>query len=176
MIRKASLSLLCLIVILILLPQSAEAQFMRLQFTIEEEFVVSNLEYISPGELYPGYGRVNIPVNDIGTGRFTISAGENTELLVSVIASEKLVKDPDNSIPFEVETYYINDGTGNVQTAVAFENNTAVFPVNNSGLLVDRMDGRMHKLEANIIIASSYYIGNIDPGTYYGNITVRIEI
>ncbi len=176
MIPKALLPLLFPAIILFVSPNSAEAQFMRLQFVVEEEFFIGNLNYINPGELHTDYGWLNIPFDDDDAGRISITAAENIELLVTVEASEQLVKDPDNSIPFEVTPYYINDGNDHSRNAVPFENTSVIFPVHNSGLLVDRMEGRMHKLEAHIIFAYSLYVGNIAPGTYYGQVTVSIEI
>lgn len=170
------LTMLCLVAILFISPKTAEAQFIRLQFSVEEEFFVGNLVYLNPGELRPDYGWTNIPIGDVAAGRLSITAAENIELLVTVEASEELVKDPDNKIPFEITPYYINDGTNLSRNAVLFENNTVIFPVHNSGLLVDRMEGRTHRLEAHLLFASSLYVGNIDPGTYYGIITIRIEI
>ncbi len=168
--------MLCLAIMLFISPKSTVAQLMRIEFVVEEEFFVGNLRYVQPGLLTPGDGQVNIALDDTKAGRVSISAAENLDILVSVEASEQLAMDAQNAIPWVIESYYINDGTDNSANAVAFTNNHATFPVNNSGLLADALGGRIHRLKAHIVFAGDLYIGDIEPGVYYGRITVRIEI
>lgn len=149
---------------------------MRIEFAVEEEFFIGNLRYVKPGLLQPDSGRVNIPFDDAKAGRVSISAAENLDIQVSVEASAHLAMDAENTIPWVIESFYINDGSADSTSVVAMTNNSATFPVNNSGLLADRLGGRMHRLHAHIIFAGDLYVGNVEPGVYYGRITVRIEI
>lgn len=172
---RALAALWCLAAIVIIFQLSAVAQTMRLQFIVEEEFSIKNVRHIDLGLLQPGFGWVQFQKQDYSAGQFSISASENVNIIVSYVAPEELVKDVDNTLPVKMEAAYLNDGTNNARNAITFDNNNAVFQINNSGLMVDQMDARIHKLECWLYFYGNVYVGDVEPGVYYGFLQVRVE-
>lgn len=173
--NRALLAVLCLAAIIILFQNNARAQIMRLQFVVEEEFSIRNVRYVNPGLLQHGLGWVAFQNHDLSAGHFSISASENVNILVTYEAPEELTKDADNTLPVKIEAAYLNDGTNNARNAITFNDNNAFFQINNSGLMVDKMDARIHKLECWVYFYGSIYLGDVEPGVYYGFLKVRVE-
>lgn len=170
-IRWASM----LAMLLVYLSSPARAQFMRIQLVVDEEVSISDVRTLETGQIPVNYGWFQISISDDYAGRFTIRAFENINLLVSVQAPDELVLDANNTIPFRLETAYMNAGDMDLRQTVPFRGNNASFPISNRGLLTDSMPGLQLPLEAAIIFYGSVYVGAVDPGVYSGEVVVTIN-
>ena len=164
-----------LLLLLLLFSTQSKGQFMRLEISVEELFSISGYTEMDFGLFRPNSGWVELGIDDLGAGQVRISAEENIELKVVIEAPSELVLNDYNTIPFRLETAYLQDGSTNTPGAIPFEDNTATFQLSRSGLLVDKMDPRTHNLRADIYFFGRVYAGNISPGTYSGTIGVRVE-
>ena len=167
--------MLIMFVFLTLAPHMLFAQFIRLQLELDDEVTVRDSRPLNFGGIPPNYGWVRVGMADELAGRMSISTTENINLLVSVIAPEQLVRDERNTMPFELEAAYYNSIPQRRENPVLFDGNTAYFPVNDGGKLVEQMDRRREKLEASLFFFGAAFAGNIEPGVYFGEIIVRVE-
>lgn len=173
---KRSLRLSWVALLLMLLSGGqAQAQFMQLQLVIQNEVAILDARNLRMGEIPVNYGWVQVKPGDEFSGRFSIQAAENVNVLVSVQAPEALVKDAHNRLPFQLQAGYLNNGTRRAHQATPFNSNTARFPLNNSGKLADRLRPENGQLEATIFLFGATYAGDVRPGLYEGVITITTE-
>jgi len=162
-------------VIGLLMPFFAPAQFMRIQLVVDEEISISDVRTLETGQIPLNFGWFHIDLNDDYTGRFTIRAMENINLMVSIQAPDELVLNANNTLPFQLEAAYLNTGNRNLRQAVALDNKQAFFPIINSGLLIENMPSQQLPLEATMFFFGSVYVGQVDPGVYSGEVVVTIN-
>lgn len=160
-----------LTVLLCLLPFRVEAQFMRLEITIDAEFNI--VKQRNPGKypVAPGSGWVELRGDE--AGRLDIRAEENAHFVVTIDAPDELVLDEANSMSFRTEPAYSNNTPGNLRDTIPFDGNTARFPISDSGLLAEDIDSVL--LQSTIFLFGAFRAGNISPGQYRGEITVTVE-
>ncbi|MDR4988980.1 MAG: hypothetical protein RG741_09115 [Bacteroidales bacterium] len=156
-------------------PVHTQAQFLRLQIVIEEDFSITGVSFLNPGVLPVNFGWIQIPIHDRAAGRVTLAAAENINLIVSFNAPEVLVLDENNTVPLRLQAAYINDGGTDTRRAVNFNGNSAQFRLSRSGQLVDKMNPRYHRLETNVYFFGSMFTGDIRPGVYRGTLSVTVE-
>ncbi len=162
-------------VFLLVASLHTQAQFLRLQILIEEEFSITGASILNPGVLPVNFGWIQIPIHDDAAGRITLVAAENINVIVSFNAPEALVLDENNTVPLRLQAAYINDGGTDTRRAVDFNGSTAQFRLSRSGQLVDKMDPRLHRLETNIYFFGAMFTGDIRPGVYQGTLSVTVE-
>jgi hypothetical protein len=165
-----------LVILLLLLPAyPSHAQFMQLQLIIQNEIAINDTRNLRMGAIPVNFGWVQVSPGDDFSGRFTIQAAENVNVMVSIKAPEYLVKDANNRLPFQVKAGYLNNGTRRAHQANLFNSYTARFPLNKTGKLADRLLPEGGHLEATIFLFGATYAGNVSPGLYEGVITITTE-
>lgn len=172
MIKPVSLPVIALLV-LSALP--SRAQFMQLQLVIQNEVAIMDARNLRMGEIPVNYGWVKVAPGDDFSGRFSIQAAENVNVLVSISAPEALVKDAGNRLPFQIQAGYLNNGTRRAHQATPFNGNQARFPLNREGKLADRLRPEGGQIEATIFLFGATYAGDVRPGLYEGVITITTE-
>ncbi len=162
---------------LLLLAVSGQttAQTLQMQIIVEEEFALVKERPIHTGAIQPDQGWIGISLEDEASGHLRIRAEENTFFTVTLDAPEELIMNPENTLPFRLQAAYITDGGTNPAQAVSFDGSTAFFRLSQSGLLVENMDPRFHRLAANILLYGEIYAGDVEPGLYQGEVGVRVE-
>ena len=152
-----------------------KGQAMRMEIQIDEVFSIFVEDPVSFGTIRPNSGWMTLHIHDSGAGQVGITAKENIVLHVRVIAPPELVLDENNSLPFRLETAYLQDGRTDIRQAIPLPNNSSSFQLSGSGLLADKMDARIHRLRANVYFFGHVYAGDVSPGIYSGTIGVRVE-
>lgn len=173
--RTASCFYPLLLLLLLLFSTQARGQFMRLEISVEELFSISGYTEMDFGLFRPNSGWVELGIDDLGAGQLRISAEENIELKVVIEAPSELVLNENNAMPFILENAYLQDGNQNTREAIPFHENSATFQLSRSGLLVDKMDSRIHRLRTEIYFFGRVYAGDVRPGIYSGTIGVQVE-
>lgn len=164
-----------LFVFLICISSPLRSQFMRLEIFVEEDFSIAGFIAMDFGQFPPNSGWVALNINDIGAGQMGLTAEENIQLKVRIIPPSELVLNANNTMPFRLEAAYLQDGSANTREAIPFRDNTATFQLSHSGLLVDKMDPRLHRLKADVYFFGQVYAGDVSPGIYSGTIGVQVE-
>jgi hypothetical protein len=85
-------------------------------------------------------------------GMYSIAARENITVMVRLESSEVLIDGQNKAIPFDLKMFWQNNGTSNEANAKPAKDNKSVFPLNNSGLLVENMKDPPVVLHAYIFI------------------------
>ena len=165
---------LTVLAFMLLIPPLS-AQFIRVQLELDDEMTVRSGQNLNFGSIPINFGWVNVDMGDELAGRTTIRTMENITIQVTVIAPEELVLNERNVMPFTLQASYYNSIPDRNPNPVMFEGNSAIFPVNDGGKLIEYMDRRRERLEANLYFYGSVYAGRIDPGVYRGEVIVRIE-
>lgn len=164
------------IVLLFMVSGQAKAQFMQLLLVIPNEVAINEARNLRMGQIPVNYGWVLVALGDDEfTGRFSIQADENVNVLVSINAPEALVKDGNNKLPFQIKAAYLNNGTKQAHQATPFNGSKAQFPLNRTGRLADRIRPEGGQLEATIFLFGATYAGEVNPGLYQGVITITTE-
>ncbi len=178
-IRKALhawASMACLVVVFLCCPWQTNAQLMHIQLVVENEFAISGLRAPDWGLIPTGSGETFLPANDEQAGRFTISATENTQVLLTLDAPAEIVSVPGNAIAFNLEAAYVQDGRTDAGLAKPIADNRACFPLSTGNLLLDQdIYERIQELRTTVFLYGKVYAGNVAPGVYYGVVTVSVE-
>jgi len=174
-LRAALLYLALLLIMLVGHSNTLKGQFMRMEIMIEELFSIFVENPMSFGTVQPNRGWVTLQIHDSGTGQVGITAKENIALHVIIEAPSELILDESNSLPFRLETAYLQDGSTNLQQAIPFLDNIITFQLSGSGLLVNKMDPGQFRLRADVYFFGQVFTGDISPGIYSGTIGVRVE-
>ena len=184
-----------LALLLLVRPGESTAQTMQMQITVKEEFSVFRDRDINPGVLPANEGWISIPDDSEMAGRLTIRAEENVEIIVTLEAPSELVRNSGignseiedseiegsgnessgNILPLRLQASYTPDGGLHAADPIPFNSHTARFRLSASGLLVENMDPRLHRLAANIYLYGEIYSGEVDQGLYHGEVGVRVE-
>lgn len=163
------------IVLLFMVSGQAKAQFMQLQLVIPNEVAINDARNLQMGQIPVNFGWVQVAPGDDFSGRFSIQAEENVNVLVSINAPEALVKDGNNKLPFQIQAAYLNNGTRRAHQATPFNGSNAQFPLNKTGRLADRLRPEGGQLEATIFLYGATYAGEVNSGLYQGVITITTE-
>jgi len=156
-------------------PGDSRAQTLQMQIVVEEEFSVVTVRPIDTGVVQSNHGRITISPEDETAGKLRIKAEENTYFTVTLDVPEELVMNSENTVPFRLEAAYTTDGIADPEQALSFDGHTACLRLSRSGLLVEDMDPRFHRLAANIYLYGEFYAGDVEPGVYHGEVGVRVE-
>jgi hypothetical protein len=108
-------------------------------------------------------------------GVYSLAASENILALVHLETSDILVDDQKNTIPFKITMTWQNDGSQNEITAKPAENNKCIFPLNNSGQLIEDMINAPSLLHAYIFLTGTAIVPNTSKATYVGQAYMIIE-
>jgi hypothetical protein len=152
-----------------------QAQYMQLQLIVQNEVAVGSPRNFSIGMIPPAYGWVQINAEDMLAGRFEISAQENIWVQVSLFPPDQLQRDRQNTLPLRLEASWNNSPEQSPGKSFPFENQQAYFPIHNGGLLREKLPGFISRLRATVLVHGAAYVGNVEPGVYYGEIGVRVE-
>lgn len=166
---------LLLMIMITSIHHNGQAQFLRLQLVVEDEIAISRSDRMDLGMIRPNQGWVQVNVMDDFAGRLTLRTTENNNVIVNIRASEELIMDGFNRMPFLFEAAYVNDGSNDPRNAIPITNNQAAFPINNNGLLAENMANHRQQLQLTLLFYGSIYAGEIEPGVYSGNVLVTIE-
>ena len=161
------------------------AQTLQMQITVDEEFSVFRDRDINPGVLPANEGWISIPDDSEMAGRLTISAEENIEIILTLDTPSELVRnfgngesgigDSGNTLPVRIAAAHTPDGGLHASDPIPFNGHTATFRLSGSGLLVENMDPRLHRLNTHIYIYGEIYTGDVHAGIYSGEVGVRVE-
>ena len=170
-----AMRLCCFAGLLLMFAIQGKSQQMHFHLVVENEFAVTNLRNPDFGVIPPGSGWVLLPVESEQAGFFTISTTENVQLIASITVPERLVMNPSNSIPFRLEAAYVCDGITNPTMAKPFENKRASFTPSTRGVLIDENYTWLRELKTNVFLYGAVYVGDVEPGVYYGEVVVSLE-
>ncbi len=151
------------------------AQYMQLQLIVQNEVAVGSPRNFGIGKIPPAYGWVQISAEDALAGRFEISTQENIWVQISIFPPDQLQLDTQNTLPLRLEASWINSPGQSPGKSFPFENQQAYFPLHDGGLLREKLPGFISRLRATVLVHGAAYVGNVEPGVYYGEIGVRVE-
>ena len=190
-ISRSAKWILVAFVLLLLGSGRASAQFMQLQLIINNEVAIHDARNLQLGEIPLKFGWVQVEPGDEFSGRFSIIASENVNVIVSVQAPEELIKDATNRLPFQVKAGYPNNGTRlsrqatpfnssqatsfNSSLATSFNSSQARFALSGKGQLAEQLRPADGKIEATVYLFGAAYAGEVSPGLYKGTITITTE-
>lgn len=165
-----------LAVMLLLCSEKAKAQLMNIQLVVENEFAVSGLRSPDWGLVEPGAGRVALSATNQKAGQFTISATENTHVLLTLETPGELIFTPGSTISIGMESAFVQDGQKDAGLAHPIADNHAIFSLSTGNLILDtNLFQRIQELKTTVFFYGYIYVGDVPPGTYSGNVMVRVE-
>ena len=148
---------------------------MHFHLVVDNEFAVSSLQNPDFGIIPVDTGWVHLPVESERAGFFAISSTENVQLIAAVTSPERLVMNSSNSIPLRLEAAYTQDGLTNPGLATPFVDKRASFTPSTRGMLIDKNYTWLRELKANVFLYGAVYVGDVEPGVYYGEVVVSLE-
>ncbi|MFO7998354.1 MAG: hypothetical protein R6U86_05160 [Bacteroidales bacterium] len=173
--RRSAKWILVAFVLLLLGSGRASAQFMQLQLIINNEVAIHDARNLQLGEIPLQFGWVQVEPGDEFSGRFSIVASENVNVIVSIQSPEELIKDATNRLPFQVKAGYLNNGTRLARQATPFNSSQARFALSGKGQLAEQLRPADGKIEATVYLFGAAYAGEVSPGLYKGTITITTE-
>lgn len=108
-------------------------------------------------------------------GMFSITAGENITVMVRLEVSDVMIDGQNNTRPFDLTMAWQNDGTKNEATAKLAKDNKSVFPLSNSGLLIENMKEPPAILRAYIFLRGTVILPKAATSLYEGKVHLIIE-
>lgn len=108
-------------------------------------------------------------------GMFSITAKENITVMVRLEASDVMIDGQNNTRPFDLTMAWQNNGTKNEATAKPAKDNKSVFPLSNSGLLIENMKGAPAILRAYIFLNGTAIIPKTATSPYEGKVHLIVE-
>jgi hypothetical protein len=108
-------------------------------------------------------------------GVYSLVGRENILVMVRLEAPDMLRDEQNNTMPLELTMAWQNDGTQDETTAKPAKNNNAVFPLNNSGLLIENMKKAPALLHAYIFLRGTVKISKTTTSTYEGKLHLIVE-
>jgi hypothetical protein len=155
----------------------AHGQFMRIILDVKKNV---GTEQIIPFSIDTLTGPFNIE-QVAGTetlyafGMFSIAAGENITVMVRLEASDIMIDGQNNTRPFDLTMAWQNNGTKNEATAKRAKDNKSVFPLSNSGLLIENMKGAPAILHAYIFLRGTAMVPKTATSPYEGKVHLIVE-
>ncbi len=149
---------------------------MQLNLQVDDEVWVQQENVIAIETIPVDAGQINIKADEDQAGKLRISARENITLQVGIDAPDELILDAGNSIPFSWKAAYNNSGSNRPDDIIPFSINPETLPLNNSGKLIEQMLPNPGELSLLLYVYGDFFVGNIDPGVYRGEILVTIEV
>ncbi len=170
------MTIMCLKAVVFCCDGQANGQLMRIQLMVEHEFAITRLRYPCWGLIPAGSGQVYLSSENEKAGRFTISATENVHILMTIETPAELVLNPDNTIAFSMQTAYIQDGRTDASQARPIIGKYASFPLSTGNLIHEtNLLAKIHELRTTVFLYGLVVVGDVDPGVYSGDVTVRVE-
>ena len=154
----------------VLLPFTANAQFIKIDIDIPAKTGVSDME--SSEQNWQSNLSQNLQEMD-GTYALTISSAENLQVIATLKHSEYLINAAGSGVKLTAVLAYRNDGKNKPPKANASDR--AEFPMSNSGLLIDNMKDSPQVLNAYIVVYTTIERPKISGTTYTGDILLTIE-
>ena len=108
-------------------------------------------------------------------GIYSLVGRENISVIVRVEAPDVLLDQQNNSIPFEFTMAWQNNGTQSEVTAKPAKDNRSVFPLNNSGRLIENMKDAPALLRAYIFLKGTAKLPKIITSPYEGEVHLIVE-
>jgi len=108
-------------------------------------------------------------------GMYSIAAGENITVMVQLEASDVLIDGQNNAMPFDLTMAWQNDGTKSEATAKPAKDNKSVFPLSNSGLLIENMKEAPAILRAYIFLRGTVIVPKAATSFYEGKVHLIVE-
>ncbi len=173
---KAWVTRAFLVALFFCIAGQAHAQLMNIQLVVENEFAIRGLRAPDWGLIPAGSGETFLPAGDEQAGRFTISATENTQVLLTLDTPAELVSDNGNSLVFAPEAAFVQDGLRDAGLATPIAGNRACFPLSTGSLILDEnIYERIQELRTTVFLYGKVYVGDVAAGVYSGVVTVRAE-
>jgi len=108
-------------------------------------------------------------------GVYSLAGRENISVMVRVEAPDMLIDGQNNTIPFEMTMAWQNNGTQGEATAKPAKDNKSVFPLSNSGRLIENMKGAPAVLYAYIFLRGNAIIPKTATSPYEGKVLLIVE-
>ncbi|WP_445665815.1 hypothetical protein [Fodinibius sp. AD559] len=126
----------------------------------------------------------DILLDDPKTEIISIEGQKNKSVEVTISAQD-LMLDASNTIPYTLGAAYANQGRENIEDAITFNGNTAIFEVNGQGSQNDSSNdtgnssapgggGGGSTATAYVYIYGGIEVGNVKAGKYKGQITISV--
>ena len=155
---------------MVLFMFNANAQFIKIDIDIPAKTGVSDME-TSDLNWQPNMNQSQQDVE--GTYSLTISSAENLQVMAILKHSEFLLNGAGSAIKLTAVLAYRNDGKNKPPKANASD--SAVFPMSNSGLLINNMKDSPQVLNAYLMVYTTIEKPNISGTNYTGDIRLTIE-
>lgn len=159
-----------IVLFLMFFPLMANAQFININIDIPTKTGVSEMETSEP---------IWKPNNDPvvreleSSYNLTLSSSENLLVMASLRHSDYLQNESGSLVKLEATLAYRNDGVNKLQRAGT--NDLVIFPMSNSGLLIENMKGNHQNLNAFLMIFTTTEMPKEVKGLYTGEISLKIE-
>lgn len=151
-------------------PFKAIAQFIKIDIDVPAKTGLSNMDPIVLNQ-QPNF---NSGMQEFGgTFAITISSSENLYIIASLVHSDSLYNDLGATIKFNTTLSFRNDGSN--KSPKNDSGQLAVFPMSDSGKLLENMNGSLQLLNAYIFINANTEQAKFSNTTYYGDIKLTIE-
>jgi hypothetical protein len=175
--RESKMREIILLLALGLCSGMAHGQFMQIIMNVEKkvglEQINTFMEDIPTGPLkieqMAGTGTLS------AFGMFAITAQENIIVIVRLEAPAMLLDGQNNAMPFDLTMAWQNDGTPSEATAKPAKDNKSVFPLSNSGLLIENMKGAPSILHAYLFLKGTAIIPKTPTSRYEGTVHLIVE-
>ena len=154
-----------------------QGQLIRINIEVKAK---SSMEQIAPfafdlpspsSDIKAGNGAQNL----YAEGVYALVGRENISVIVRVEAPDVLLDQQNNSIPFEFTMAWQNNGTQSEVTAKPAKDNRSVFPLNNSGRLIENMKGAPAVLHAYIFLKGTARLPKTITSPYEGKVHLIVE-
>ena len=157
-------------VVLFLSPSHLSAQFININIDIPAKSGVSELE--SSDMDWQSVMNNNQQQLE-GTYTLTISSAENVQIMAILKHSDYLISASGAAIKLGTVLAYRNDGEK--KSKIADSSDVAVFPMSNSGLLIDYMKDTPQLLKANLMVYTTIERPKLKNSIFTGDIVLTIE-
>jgi len=158
------------VLFLMLLPFTANAQFIKIDIDIPAKTGVSDME-TSEQIWQPDLNQIQQELD--GTFALTISSAENLQVIATLKHSEYLINASGFSVKLNAVLAFRNDGKNSPPKAKASDR--VQFPMSNSGMLIDNMKDSPQVLNAYLMVYTTIERPKISGTTYTGDILLTIE-
>ena len=167
---KGGMNVVFYTLILLLLPFTANAQFIKIDIDIPAKTGVSDMEI--SGQSWQNEYNQNLQELD-GSYSLTISSAENLQVLATLKHSEYLINASGAGVKLTAVLAYRNDGKN--KPPKANTSDRVQFPMSNSGLLIDNMKDFPQVLSAYLVVYTTIERPKASGTTYTGDIFLTLE-
>jgi len=165
------------------LPSLASAQTIQFSVYVASSLDATKDQDLDMGEVISGSGYTEVLLGDPGMGVFSITGNEELDVIVTMVSPTKLTHTGASAdeIAFTLNFAYANKNANNVNDAIVASGGTARFKMKErssgpAGAPPTPPSGTHTPQEATayIYIYGNMTVGDIEPGTYTGDVDLSV--